>query len=361
MVVGFDGSRAFVKSKTGTENYSYQLLLHLSRMDRQNRYIVYFRPGNIVEGEWPDNFEFKPINFKRLWTQVGLSIQTFKDPLDLLFTPAHTIPILRKPGLKTVMTVHDLGAEYLPAMHQLKQRLYLGFITRFQLKNTTKLIAVSNATKRDLVCKAGVDPKNIEVIYEGYDQNMLKGDELKEVLIRYDLEKDKYFLFVGTVQPRKNLSRLIEAFAILGNGYKLVIAGMRGWMSEDIYALPKKLGIGTQVKFIGRVSDSELSSLYKGALGLTYPSLYEGFGLPILEAFANDCPVMTSNRSSMPEVAGKAAILVDPFDIDSIKNGLEKLLDAKLRQKQVQLGRQRVKLFSWEEAARETLELFKKI
>lgn len=398
MIVGFDGSRAFTPNRTGTENYSYQLLKHLAAIDKQNKYLVFLRPGNKVDGEWPDNFEFKFTNFKRLWTQVGLCLQTFINPIDVLFTPAHTLPLIRKPGLKTVMTVHDLGAEYLPGMHQLKQRLYLGFITKFQLKGATKLIAVSKATKKDLVAKAGVNSSKIEVIYEGgpslenkFSKNDSKKDQLRDVLKKFDIEEKNYFLFVGTVQPRKNLARLVEAFGQLlvrgpvglqpqstvlanaagahwgapraatpaNNLLKLVIVGGRGWMSDEIYELPKRLGIEKQVVFTGRVEDRELPDLYQGAVGLVYPSLHEGFGLPILEAFANSCPVLTSNLSSMPEVAGDAAILVDPFDTDSIYSGMVKLLDTKQRSTLVQLGKKRLESFSWDKCAKETLMVFK--
>lgn len=402
MLIGFDGSRAFVKNRTGTENYSYQLLVNLAKVDHENEYIVYLRPENLechpelvslqhsvggrvgsrsgMTNEWPENFKFKVLNFKRLWTQIGLALQTFKDPLDILFTPAHTLPLIRRPGLKTVMTVHDLGAEYLPGLHQLKQRLYLGFITKFQLKTATKLIAVSKATKEDLIKKVGVDEKKVEVVYEA----LVKNDVEVDILKQFDIEKDRYFLFVGTIQPRKNLSRLIEAFNKLGNQLtresanqgrqsssqlvswsasqlKLVLAGGKGWMSDEIYELPKRLGIEDRVKFLGRVDDKYLPELYKNAVGFTYPSLFEGFGLPILEAFSNNCPVLTSNISSMPEVAGKAGILVDPYSVDSISNGLKLLLDAKHREKQVKLGREQLKKFSWEKAALQTLEVFEKV
>src|SRR3989344_6608482 len=135
MIIGIDGSRAFLKDKTGTENYSYQLLRALGKVDRKNQYIVYLRTqGDALRG-WSRNFKLRTIKWSRLWTQVGLARQTFKDKLDVLFIPAHTSPLIHKPGLKTVVTVHDLGAEYLPKMHQLKQRLYLKYITKYQLKN----------------------------------------------------------------------------------------------------------------------------------------------------------------------------------------------------------------------------------
>lgn len=220
MIIGFDASRAFLKDKTGTENYSYQLLKTLAKIDHHNSYMVYLRLQGQALGGWPKNFHFKTINWPRFWTQAGLALHSFKDALDVLFIPAHTLPVIRRPGLKSIMTVHDLGSEYLPEMHQVKQRLYLSLMQKYQLQTATKLIAVSKATKDDLIKRVGVDSKKIEVIYEGFDKENfklqipnVKYDRLVNTLKHYDLVPGKYFLFVGTVQPRKNLERIIEAYA----------------------------------------------------------------------------------------------------------------------------------------------------
>jgi glycosyltransferase involved in cell wall biosynthesis len=361
MRIGFDGSRAFLKDRTGTENYSYQILANLAKIDHQNNYTVFLRPGSTSPKGFPDNFTFKTINYSSLWTQLGLALETFKTPLDILFVPAHTIPLIRKPGLKTLITVHDLGAEYLPKTHQIKQRLYLGFITNWQLKGATKLIAVSEATKKDLIGKVGLSSKKIKVVYEAVDKNIFKpakNDALVSTLINFDITKEKYFFFVGTIQPRKNLARLIEAFAKFSPDQpemKLVLAGSKGWLSDEIYSLPKKLNIEDKVKFIGRVTDPELVSLLTAASALTFPSLFEGFGLPILEAFACDCPVLTSNISSMPEVAGEAAVQVDPYSVEDIAEGLTKVLEN--RTKLIQLGKRQLEKFLWEDSARKTLQI----
>ena len=390
MIIGFDGSRAFKNNRTGTENYSYELLKSLAKIDHKNRYIVYLRPGSQV-GNWPKNFQFKTIKFTRLWTQIGLALQTFKDNLDVLFIPAHTSPLIHKPGLKTVVTVHDLGAEYLPKMHQLKQRLYLNWITNFQLKNASKLIAVSKATKEDLVKKIGIHPQKIEVIYEGYDQKLFsarggssfgrKPDTLVNSLKSFNLVPRSYFLFVGTVQPRKNLERLIKAFAryhqlqgqSLGNirsskslrsedahitiAPSLFIVGSKGWLSDKIYELPKKLGIEDRVKFLGYVPDEMLPVLYSNAKALVFPSLFEGFGLPILEAQACGCPVITSDVSSMPEIAGKGALLVNPYNVNEITDAMIKVMDKRVKQRLIKEGLENIKRFSWEECAIETLKV----
>ncbi|MBI2019525.1 glycosyltransferase family 4 protein [Candidatus Daviesbacteria bacterium] len=372
MTIGFDGSRAFVSGRTGTENYSYQLLKALAQIDQKNQYIVYLRSGGQTE-KWPQNFHLKIINWPRLWTQGGLALQTFKDSLDVLFVPAHTLPLFRRPGLKTVVTVHDLGSEYLPSMHQVKQRLYLSLMQKYQLKTADRLIAVSKATKDDLVQRVGINPDKITVVYEGYDKNLfkpVKDDVLVNSLRQYGLKIGEYFLFVGTVQPRKNLERLIKAFVLhlrgaiqsdtyahLGGVIKLVIAGQKGWLSDKIYKLPKQLGIEERVKFLGFVSEEDLPVLYSGALAFTFPSLFEGFGLPVLEAQACGCPVLTSSSSSLPEVAGKGAVYVDPYSIDDIVKGIERVKRKGVRGKLIEAGFENIKRFSWEKCAEETLEV----
>ncbi|MBI2017757.1 glycosyltransferase family 4 protein [Candidatus Daviesbacteria bacterium] len=406
MVIGFDGSRAFISQKTGTENYSYQLLKALAKIDKANRYFVYTRPfiSRPIDQlmKLPKNFKVVEIRWPRFWTQGGLAVQTFKDNLDVLFVPSHTLPIIRRPGLKTVITVHDLGSEYLPSMHQLKQRLYLGFMQKYQLNSATKIIAVSQATKLDLVKRIGIDPGKIKVVYEGYDQGNFKNQNSKvkidaqsSILKYYELITNNYFLFVGTVQPRKNLERVISAFSRFiaqsktRNGdsieykvssiegkkqkkakphytlytipYTLVIAGSKGWLSNDIYKLPKKLGIEDRVKFLGYVPEKDLPALYSGAQALVFPSLFEGFGLPILEAQACGCPVVTSNVSSMPEVAGKGAIYVDPYSVDDIVDGMERVKGKAERVKLIKAGYENIKRFSWEKCAAQTLKVFEEL
>lgn len=372
MIIGVDASRAFVKNKTGTENYSYQILKNLSKIDTENIYKVYVRPGTKINlSQWPDNFRFIFINLSRLWTQVGLALHTFTDNLDLLFVPAHTMPLIRKPGLKTIMTVHDLGAEYLPSMHQLKQRLYLSFITNFQLRTATKIIAVSKSTKNDLMNKAYIPPEKIEVIYEGVDQYYFKPVNkaiLDNTLNKFDLKPKRYFLFVGTIQPRKNIGLLIKSYAKLikklnFKGPDLVLAGSKGWLSDRLYKLPDQLKLGSKkVKFIGWVSDSDLPSLYSGALAFVYPSLYEGFGLPILEAMSCGCPVLASNSASIPEITGNAAILSDPNDDSQLASNMEKILkNDKLKDSLIRLGFKQIKKFNWEISAEQTLKIFSRL
>lgn len=369
MTIGIDGSRAFIEGKTGTENYSYQIIKNLSSIDLKNNYLIYIKKSqvsNLKSQMWPQNFQFKIIDLPRLWTQTGLALRTFIDPIDVLFVPSHTLPLIKRPGLKTVVTVHDLGAEYLPALHQLKQVLYLNIMTHYQLKSADRIIAVSEATKADLINRVQIRKNKVSVVYEAADEkvfNKISTDSLQYVLRHFKLQKNKYFLFVGTIQPRKNLEKIIEAFKVFSEstlGYDLVLAGGKGWKSDAIYDLPQKLGIGQEVRFIGRVTDEELRALYNGATGLVYPSLFEGFGLPIVEAFNCGCPVITSKISSMPEVAGDSAILVDPYNKEEIAEALGSLASKDtLRSSLIKKGYLRSKFFSWRKAAIDTLEVIK--
>lgn len=370
MTIGFDGSRAFDENPTGTENYSAEILKNMLSIDAQNSYIVYVRPG-YRKPDWglPANAKIELIDFPLLWTQLGLASKTFTEPIDVLFVPSHTLPLIRKPGLPTVMTVHDLGAEYLPTTHQLKQQLYLNFITHHQLKTASHLIAVSEATKKDLITKVKIPSKNISVVYEGVKDMSKSEPSLHKVLSKIGMEEKGYFLFVGTIQPRKNLDRIIEAYSLFLIESKqqinlpdLVIAGKPGWDYEAIVNLPERLGIKSKVKFIGRVDDLELSALYKGAICLTYPSLFEGFGLPILEAYQHNCPVITSATSSMPEIAGKGAILVDPKQTSAIMRAMLEIYQNKAKRAELATeGRKQLAKFSWKKAAQETLEILENV
>ena len=369
MVIGFDGSKAFRKRKTGVEAYSYQLLLHLSKIDHNNTYKIFLDPrvNEMPIEKWPANFQFKVLSWPFMWTQLGLAWQTYVGGLDLLFETAHSLPLLKNPKLKSLITVHDLGAEYLGTMHQIKQRLYLGLMTRYQLKFADKIIAVSKSTKRDIIARARIPANKIEVVYEGFDEGLFKETVPKiNIFKQFDIEKGNYFLFVGTIQPRKNLHRLIEAYietyGTVHDSPKLVLAGGKGWLSDPIYRHVYTFGLQSRIKFTGFLSNDQLVELYKNALAFVFPSLFEGFGLPILEAFSFGVPVITSDISSMPEVVGEAALLVDPYDVSDIGKAMKKIRsDPKLRKTLVQKGKVRRQKFSWKKSAEETLVIMEKM
>ena len=374
MIIGFDASRAQVSERAGPENYTYNLLRSLLGLDKRNRYRLYVSPqtSTFLPNFQPlvSSFELRSISWPRLWTQAGLALECWQDTPDVLFIPAHTIPLVRRPSLPTVVTIHDVGFQkYLKTYQSWWGRLYEGRVSNYAARNATHLIAVSESTKRDLVEKLRVRPEKITVVYEGVDHNKFKMQNAKcktdEVKRKYRIDSD-YLLFVGTVQPRKNLVRLMEAFSALVSRsptLNLVIAGKRGWLSDEIYAAPRKFGVGERVKFLGFVPTEDIVSLMNGALLFVFPSLYEGFGLAVLEAMACGCPVVASNISSLPEVVGEAGILVDPYRTDSIARGIRKVLelDETQRRNLIERGLQQAKKFTWEKAARETINVFKLI
>lgn len=365
MIIGIDASRSAKDERTGTENYSYNLIKALTAVDRKNRYVLYFdKTPQFFEINQP-NVSTRLLIAPRFWTQGRLAWECFIRPPDILFVPAHTIPVLRRPNLKTVVTIHDLGAQYLAEYHRFPQKIYLNWSTKYVAAYATHLIAVSNSTKKDLMSTLNVQGKRISVVAEAVDKEYFfprTKHEVAQTRAKYGLA-GKYFLYVGTIQPRKNLLRLIEAFAKAKFEHTdLVLAGSRGWLNEEIYKAPEKFSVSNHVRFLGYVPDEDLPALYSGAIGMVFPSLYEGFGLPILEAFACECPVLTSNSGATAEVAEDAALLVDPKDIKKISNGMKKLVtNQNYVQELIKKGSLRVKNFSWEGSAKEVLKVLEKV
>lgn len=367
MIIGIDCSRAFTSQKTGTENYSYYLVKHLLGLPaaRQHSFVLFIRPNSLLP-DWTrqKNVQIKLIQFRFLWTQLGLAWATWSTPLETLWVPAHTLPILRKPGLPTVVTIHGLEYQWLPEYKNLLQRWYLPLSTFYAAKYASKLIAVSQFTKDQLIKELHTNPKKVKVIHEGVE--IEERDETKGVhttLSRYALQEKRYLLFVGTVQPRKNLVALIRAFAQLSTdnaSYKLVIAGGIGWMAEEVLSTPLAYGVQERVIFTGRVEEAVLRDLYRSAAAYVQPSLTEGFGLPVLEAMASGVPVIVSDGGALPEVVGRAGIIVklSAQFVRDLSTAIAQLLgDPRQQKKLVTMGYKRVGELSWERASKQTLEV----
>jgi glycosyltransferase involved in cell wall biosynthesis len=365
MLIGIDASRSVTEKRTGTENYSLNLIHHLLASGGNHRYCLYFNRPPSRELRIT-NHELRIMPFPRLWTHLRLSWEMARRPPDLLFVPAHVLPIVHP--RRSVVTVHDLGYLYYPEAHRLLDRLYLDLSTRYNAHAAGRLIADSSATKRDLIERYGVGPDKITVVYPGYDKTTFRpvrdGGAIGITKARYSITDD-YILFVGTLQPRKNLTRLIEAFADLRFAIcdlRLVIAGKKGWLYEDIFRQVEELGLERKVVFTDYVPEGDLPALLSGARLFAFPSLYEGFGMPVLEAMACGIPVVCSNTSSLPEVAGDAALLVDPLDVGELAATMERVLgDEGLRAELVRRGFEQVRKFSWERCARETLDVLENV
>ena len=359
-VIGIDGSRLLVGERTGTETYTAHLLAALARLDPPERLRVYLNapvPPPVLA--WP--LEPVPIPFPRLWTHGRLSWEMLRQPPDLLFVPAHVVP-LRHP--RTVVTVHDLGYLREPATHPPLARLQLTWSTRWSVRAARLVIAVSAATRRDLVELERVSPDRVRVVHHGVEPRFvpLSPEQVDAARRALDLPP-AFVLAVGTVHPRKNLAvlaRAMRAVAAAGLPHHLVIAGKRGWHADRVERAVADGGIAGRVRWLGYVPASRLPALYNAAAAFCFPSLYEGFGLPTLEAMACGVPTVVANRGALPEVAGDAALIVDPTDPDELARALVRLLtDEDLRARLARAGRARAALFSWDRCAAATLAVLR--
>jgi len=367
MLIGVDASRVTRARRTGTESYSLHLIRALIEAGCDHQFRLYTPvpfPSDLLDDlERVENprYEMQVIPFPRLWTHVRLAWEVWRRPPDVLFVPAHVMPLACP--VPVAVTVHDLGYLYYPEAHRPFDRWYLDWTTRRHARLAARIIADSRATRADLIRHYQADPRRIAVVYPGLDVALARTDDAEAVSAlkaRYGIGGD-YLLYLGTLQPRKNLVRLVEAFARLqptAPSVELVLAGQKGWLYDDLLARVDALGVRDHVVFTGYVTEDAKASLLTGSLALVYPSLYEGFGLPILEAMACGTPVLTSNVSSLPEVAGDAALLVDPLDTDAIAVGMSRLItETDLRDALIEKGYARVRKFSWADAARQVLQV----
>jgi glycosyltransferase involved in cell wall biosynthesis len=361
MIIGIDASRSVTTPRTGTEAYAFFLIKALipQAAARGHALRLYYN-----QPPPPDHFPaaaaVTPVimPFPRLWSHLRLALRLHRQPPDVFFTPAHVIPFsYRGPA---VATIHDLGYRFFPEAHPARQRYYLHWSTAHNGRRSRRIIADSEATRNDLMTHYGIDEAKIDVVYPGVDPALQRpsDDKITAVLQRHAITPP-YLLYLGTLQPRKNLVRLIEAFAASGLAaatppYQLVLAGKVGWLARPVLTAVEQLDPATaqQVRLPGYIAEQEKAALLAGATALVFPSLYEGFGFPVLEAQACQTAVIIANTSSLPEVAGEAALLVDPLDTAAISQAMVRLCeDEALRRRLIAAGQKNIRRFSWEEAA----------
>jgi len=356
MLIGIDASRTVAARPTGTEVYSRRLIQALLTLESPHRFRLYLRSAP-PSGAFP-GAELCAIPFPRLWTHLRLSWEMARRPPDVLFIPAHVLPLVHPRA--SLVTVHDLGYLYFPKAHPWRQRLYLDLSTRWNARAAAHLLADSEATKADIVTRYGTPPEKITVAYPGHDETLAPVRDsaaIEAVKAHYGIASD-YFLYLGTLQPRKNLARLVAAFTALRSETVLVLAGKRGWLYKELFAQVHRMGLERRVLFPGYIPDKNKAALLSGALAFVFPSLYEGFGLPIVEAQACGCPVITSTTSSLPEVAGEAALLVDPGDTNAIAAAMQDVVaDPGLRERLIEHGFANVRRFSWTACAQTVLSV----
>jgi glycosyltransferase involved in cell wall biosynthesis len=315
----------------------------------------------------------------RVWfrARIPLPLETFAGKCDLYHATDFALPPVL-PGTRTVLTVHDLSFERDPDSAQPQLLSFLKRVAPQSARRATHIVADSHATARDLVELYGIAPEKITTIHSGVDKRFsplvagaTQEREVTGLRAKYDIGDAPFILTVGTMQKRKNHLSLVRAFAQVitrlptGPSYaslQLVVAGGKGWLYDEVLAEVQKIGISHRVRFIGFVDDADLPALYRAAAMFAFPSLYEGFGLPLLEAMACGVPVVSSQASSLPEVVGDAGLMVAPLDIDALAAALEHaLVDADWRRQAIQKGVARAGEFSWRRAAEQLLSVYDQV
>lgn len=375
MNIGIDIRPLMTAPRTGVGEYTYELLNAIFNIDRANQYFLFYNSSRDVSANIPgwkfDNVKIAGSHTPNKFfnTSLGLFGRPRLDRMcgtniDTWFSPNLNFTALSR-GVKYILTIHDLSFDFFPEFSTRKQYFWHKAVRpKKQCERAGLIITPSENTKRDIVDYYNISPDKIRVIYPGI-RPAQAGIKTEEVRKKYNLP-EKFILFLGTIEPRKNIVGLIEAFETLRTKYPvsdhMVIAGAPGWKNKDIYARAKASTVADKIHFIDFVAPEDKSALYTAADAFVYPSLYEGFGFPVLEAMAAGTPVITSNRSSLPEVAGSAAYLIDPTRPEQMTLAINELISKpELRAWHIKKGYEQAVKFPWEKAAKEWLNCIQNI
>lgn len=384
--IWIDGYEANVKQRLGSGQVAYQLLLNLEKIDHTNDYTILL-PNEPLEDlpKERKGWTYMVIKPSKLWTRIALplTLARVKEKPDLFLSPTHYLP--RFFPVKKIVTIFDLAFLKYPQMYEKKDLFKLTNWTKYSAKAADHILTISQSSKKDIVSEYGIKKEKVTVVYPGYEEKVYfrqkDKEKITEVLEKYGILQ-KYIIYIGTIQPRKNLVRLIEAFSRVDSGpastssqrgesqegLQLVIAGKtkgegrQAWMFDDILEAPKKFGVSDRVIFTNFVPSRELPYLISGATAFILPSLYEGFGIPVVEAMACGTPVIVSNVSSLPEVVSDAGLLINPNSTDQIEQAIRTIsTDSKLREKLSKKGLEQVKKFSWKRMAKRVTQVLEEV
>ena len=355
----------------GNESYAVNLIEALAQIDSINNYTIY-----VTTDAARDRFDRRWSNFKVRSTlphtpliriPLTLSAELRKNPVDVLHVQFTAPPFCPCP---TVVSIHDLSFEHLPQTFKRRSRTQLRLTVRHSARRAARILSLSEHTRRDIISTYGIPPervRSIPIAAASYFTRIDDKSELQRVRHTYGIHGD-YILSVGSIQPRKNLVRLVKAYASLRGGNsadklpKLVLVGKRAWLYDETLRALDEAGVRDSVVLTGYVPEKDLPALYSSALCFIYPSYFEGFGLPPLEAMKCGAPVIVGNQTSLPEVVGDAAIAVDPFDVEAIAGGIKRVIeDQSLRNELSLKGQQRASAFDWGETARQTLAVYEEV
>lgn len=376
MRIGIDARLLSYRRGMGT--FVYHILLHLAVLDQKSEYLLYIdKEFEEFDLALPRNFILRHLTWPSypLWEQVGLPLAAKHDDVDVLHCPANTGPLFLPVWIKSVLTIHDvmylLPYEVLPPSSSLYQRLgrlYRRWIVPCTAKRANAIITDSNHSRQDILDLLQVPPERVSVIYgaPGHAFCPLPNQErIEQAKQRYRIQSP-FILALGGLDPRKNTARILQAFRNFRDRSKsdrqLVIVGLPESGQRLFSRIAMEMGIAEEGVFTGFVPEEDLVALYNGADVFLYPSLYEGFGLPVLEAMACGTPVIASTAGSIPEIAGESALLIEPKDVEALASAIEQVItDQALRQELIARGLEHVKKFSWEKAARELLTVYERV
>ncbi|MDO8529362.1 MAG: glycosyltransferase family 1 protein [bacterium] len=370
----------------GTRVYLLNMLNRFGKICPNDDFFVYHKRDfnfELTPTEFP-NYQFISKNFPIYWTQTRFAVELWKGDYDALWMPMQALPFVRRRKLKTTVTIHDLAFKYFPNLFLQKDLRRLNLLTDFAIKHCDKIIAVSHSTKSDILkLYPQAREEKIKVIHHGFDEKLFGENYSEEavdtILSKFQIsaiggsayggQNTKYILYVGALQPRKNLEVLIEAFDKIKNlsrsnldrsELKLVLAGGKGWLWGDIIKRIEKSPYRNDIILTGTISFEDLVILYKNAAMFVFPSLYEGFGMPILEAFASKVPVISAKNSSLTEIGGDAALYFNEKDSNDLALKMQTILeDEDLKNELIKKGEKRLQNFSWDKCAKETMEFIK--
>ena len=355
----FGFNKEDLPNRVGSSEFCYQLLCALNKIDKKNNYFIYLPvfPTSDLPKE-SESWKYIVFDSKKLWTLFGLTRKLSNQKnLNVFFSPTHYLPVT---GIKSVISILDVSYLHFPKLFRKKDLYQLKYWGGYSINKAKRIITISHSSKSDIIKAYAIPSSKINIVYPGI-KNLNQG-------VKNDMQNlEKYILFVGTLQPRKNIERLIEAFSVLTSenefsDFKLIIIGKKGWEFEEILKAPKKYNVEKNVSFLQDVTDEELPNYYKNAQLFVLPSLYEGFGLPVLEAMKYGVPVIVSNVSSLPEAGGDAALYVDPLSVSDIADKMKRVLsDESLRSEMIKKGKKQIEKFSWEKSARQTLAVLEEV